>query len=150
MIRYRKDTRPLVNRCLNLDVGLLYQQGLLRRDGLPLFAVLSWGNGDEQGRSSFGVDVSGNHVTLHYSCRDDHGEQQDVLEPVLITWTPCNYGGRRPWFCCPGVSNGGLCDRRVAKLYMCGRYFHCRHCYGLVYPSQNVAVSTGPSLGPRG
>ena len=29
----------------------------------------------------------------------------------------------------PGVVNGAICGRRVAKLYGAGRYFLCRDCY---------------------
>ena len=49
---------------------------------------------------------------------------------------PCEFGGNRPYFLCPGVVNGIACGRRVIKLYGVGRYFLCRHCYRLVYASQ--------------
>jgi hypothetical protein len=47
-------------------------------------------------------------------------------------WTPCNFGGERPWFVCPGVG----CGRRVAILYGPGKYCLCRHCNDLRYESQ--------------
>ena len=49
---------------------------------------------------------------------------------ITFDWTPCHYGGRRPWFRCP------QCDRRVAVLALGGRLFLCRHCYRLPYSSQ--------------
>ena len=55
-----------------------------------------------------------------------------MREPGPIEWTPCNFGGERPWFVCPEVS----CGRRVAVLYGPGKYFLCRHCYDLRYESQ--------------
>lgn len=61
-----------------------------------------------------------------------------------IEWTFCNYGGHRPWFHCPGATNGFHCNRRVAKLFLGGCYYVYRHCYGLVYPSQRVAVTDRP------
>ncbi len=64
------------------------------------------------------------------------GEWEDVKEPVPLEWTPCNFGGERPWFVCPGVVNGVACSRRVAILYGPGKYFLCRHCYDLCYESQ--------------
>jgi hypothetical protein len=64
------------------------------------------------------------------------GEWEDVKEPVSLEWTPCNFGGERPWFVCPGVVNGKRCGRRVAILYGPGKYFLCRHCYDLRYESQ--------------
>jgi hypothetical protein len=63
------------------------------------------------------------------------GEWEDVKEPVSLEWTPCNFGGERPWFVCPGVVNGKRCGRRVAILYGPGKYFLCRHCYDLRYES---------------
>jgi len=59
-------------------------------------------------------------------------EWEDVEEPVEFAWTPCNFGGERPWFICPGAG----CGQRVAVLYGPGRYFLCRHCYDLSYQSQ--------------
>jgi hypothetical protein len=72
-------------------------------------------------------------VILSYSHRSRQGaEWETVKEPVPLEWTPCNFGGERPWFVCPGAG----CDRRVAKLYGPGKYFLCRHCYDLRYESQ--------------
>ncbi len=35
--------------------------------------------------------------------------------------------------------NGVSCERRVAKVYLKGRYFLCRHCHNLTYSSQQEA-----------
>jgi hypothetical protein len=78
----------------------------------------------------------GRQVTLIYRVREGGGEWLDVEEPIALTWTPCRYGGQRPWFICPGVVNGRMCSRRVAILDGAGRYFLCRHCYDLTYESQ--------------
>jgi hypothetical protein len=53
-----------------------------------------------------------------------------------IVWMPCRFGGARPFFVCPGLVNGIVCGRRVAKLYGAGTYFLCRECYRLAYASQ--------------
>ena len=50
---------------------------------------------------------------------------------IPVAWTPCQLGGRRPWFLCPQAG----CGRRVALLYEHGGYA-CRHCLRLAYPSQ--------------
>ena len=55
-----------------------------------------------------------------------------MQEPVPLSWMACTFGGERPWFVCPGAG----CDRRVAVLYGPGKHFLCRHCYDLVYESQ--------------
>ena len=79
------------------------------------------------------ADERPERVILLYRCRSGLGDQwDDVKETVPLDWTPCNFGGERPWFFCPGVG----CSRRVAILYGPGRHFLCRHCYDLRYESQ--------------
>src|SRR5215204_4800846 len=73
------------------------------------------------------------YLILSYRHRSGPGsEWEEVMEPVALEWTPCNLGGERPWFVCPGVT----CGKRVAVLYGKGKYFLCRHCYDLRYESQ--------------
>ena len=55
-------------------------------------------------------------------------------QDVRFDATPCNYGGQRRWFLCPG------CNRRVAVLCGVGGLFRCRHCHHLPYLSQNVTM----------
>ncbi|MDQ4000204.1 MAG: hypothetical protein M3283_04185 [Actinomycetota bacterium] len=72
-------------------------------------------------------------VVLSYRHRSGvSAEREDVKEPVPLEWTPCNFGGERPWFLCPGLK----CGQRVAVLYGPGKYFLCRYCYDLRYESQ--------------
>lgn len=75
-------------------------------------------------------------ITLSYRWRTHDSDWQDVEQTVSIHWQPCRYGGHRAYFVCPGVVNGMVCARRVAKLYCAGRYYLCRHCYRLTYASR--------------
>jgi len=61
---------------------------------------------------------------------------QELVEGVAhLAWTPCNFGGYRPWFVCPGEG----CGRRVAILYGPGPgQMLCRHCRDLTYASQRT------------
>jgi hypothetical protein len=71
------------------------------------------------------VDVRKLQITLR---------QERVEGVASLQWTPCNFGGSRPWFVCPGEG----CARRVAILYgppEAGQMF-CRHCRDLRYASQ--------------
>lgn len=63
-------------------------------------------------------------ITVQY---DWQGEQ--LAQEVYFDWTPCNFGGHRKWLKCM------LCGRKVAKLYLRGKYFACRHCHKLTYRS---------------
>jgi hypothetical protein len=53
-----------------------------------------------------------------------------AMQRIPIVWTPCHFGGWRPWFKC------GRCGRRVGKLYSTGVALHCRCCLALWYACQ--------------
>jgi hypothetical protein len=72
----------------------------------------------------------------HSYCED----WSDVEQRVAITWSPCRFGGERPWFVCSVASNGVYCGRRATKLYGAGRLFACRYCYRLAYVSQQESA----------
>jgi len=57
--------------------------------------------------SSIGLLAEHGRVVLKYRYRRRGGlgdEWEEVEQPVYLTWTPCNLGGKRPWF----VSARGL------------------------------------------
>jgi len=116
-----------------VDVRYLHREGLLKPGS---WFSLRWSRaGRETG--SIRATVMGHEkpeqVILTYRHRSGpSGEWKEVREPVVLTWTVCNFGGERPWFVCPGAA----CGRRVAVLYGPGKYFLCRHCYDLCYESQ--------------
>jgi len=131
--RHRFDKKTTTDECHSLDVRRLYREGLLKSG-----RQLSWRwSRAEREVASIGAIVYQDRVVLSYRHHSRlGGEWEDVEEPVPLEWTPCNFGGERPWFVCPGVVNGVECGRRVAILYGPGKYFLCRHCYDLRYESQ--------------
>jgi hypothetical protein len=97
---------------------------------------LRWSRAGRKTGSIGGVAYD-DRVTFFYRHRTGPGDEwDDVKETVALEWTACNFGGKRPWFLCPGVVGDKRCGRRVAVLYGPGRYFLCRHCYDLGYESQ--------------
>jgi hypothetical protein len=127
--RYRFDKKTTTDECHSLDVRKLHREGLLKSGG---WFCSSWSRAGRETASIRGF-VYPDRVVLSYRHRSGlGGEWEDVEEPVSLEWTPCNFGGERPWFICPGVA----CGRRVAILYGPGKYFLCRHCYDLSYESQ--------------
>ena len=124
----RHGGRPVVEGRQSLDANRLHRKGCLQpgwcggwhwtRNGERLSSVALWTDDDR--------------LHLFYRMRTRNNEQEDVEDTVHIVRVPCAFGGSRPYFICPGTS----CGRRVAKLYGPGRYFRCRHCYGLAYRSQ--------------
>ena len=129
---YRFDKKATTDECHSLNVRNLHRDGLLKLGGS---FSLRWSRGDRETGSIRGI-LEGDRpdrIILLYRHRSGlGGEWEDVEEPVSLEWTPCNFGGERPWFVCPGVA----CGRRVAVLYGPGKYFLCRHCYDLRHESQ--------------
>jgi hypothetical protein len=123
--------RNTVESCRSLDINKLQRTGCLE----PGWAGgWQWTREGEQ-IASIGLRAEADRLHLSYRvCIQD--EWKDVTETVGIIRVPCQFGGARPYFICPGVVNGIHCGRRVAKLYQGGQYFLCRHCYGLAYASQ--------------
>ncbi|WP_236225678.1 MULTISPECIES: hypothetical protein [Pseudomonas aeruginosa group] len=105
----------------------------LQRDGILVAGWrgnLRWSR-DGEVRASIGLEVESlERVRLRYNVTIQ-GKTEVKDYPVAITWTPCQFGGNRPWFLCP------CCWRRVAKLYSYGM-FACRHCQRLNYRCQQA------------
>jgi hypothetical protein len=126
---YRFGKKTTTGECQSIDVCYLHRNGLLQ----PGHSFsLRWSRAGRQTGSIGGV-THDDRVTFFYRHkRGMGGDWEDVKETVPLGWTVCNFGGKRPWFICPGTG----CSRRVAVLYGPERYFMCRHCYDLVYESQ--------------
>jgi hypothetical protein len=89
---------------------------------------------------SINVEAECHFVTIKYRSRSYGEDWSDVEQRVGVVWTPCRFGGERPWLVCSVASNGVYCGRRVIKLYSAGRLFACRHCYRLAYTSQQESA----------
>jgi hypothetical protein len=134
---YRSGYKDRVEDCLSLDVRIWRRDGWLE---VGSCFTTTWRRYTQD--SSIGVQVLGaaakeraQAVRLEYSWGPE-GCKEDVSYMVALSWTPCNFGGSRPWFVCPGVVRRASCGRQVAKLYLKGRYFLCRHCHDLTYTSR--------------
>jgi hypothetical protein len=125
--------RETVDSCRSLDVNRLHRAGCLRP---------GWHGGwqwtvDGKRVAWIGLHAEECRLHLSYRVRLWGGDWESIEETVRLVWAGCPFGGERPYFACPGLVNGISCGRRVAKLYGPGRYFLCRHCYGLAYGSQS-------------
>ena len=117
-----------VEDCQSIDIFRWNKEGLL-----TLGNHFTWERirNDGTTRGAVDVRVSESYVTLNYSYRARGEDWQDLEYRVWLAWTKCSYGGRRAWFYCPKAG----CNRRVAKLYLGGPLYGCRHCYRLTYQS---------------
>ena len=107
---------------------------MLRRGGLKSGNGSTWTwSRNGEAFASICTAAYPDHVLLIYS--SGSGESRRSHEyPVDVEWTPCHFGGSRPWFHCP------RCGRRVRKLYG-GTLFHCRACHRLAYDVQRESDS---------
>lgn len=116
-----------------LDVRTLARRGLLDPRAVSAnVSVESAGTvwSVELRKNADGVTIE-HKVTTTTGTGPPHVEHVETA--VRIVWTPCHYGGRRPWWSCP------CCWRRCASLYGTtrgGRFgWRCRTCSGLRYAS---------------
>jgi hypothetical protein len=146
-----------VEECFVLDVSPLRRKGLFQ-SGMSDASIWSWG---VEPVATIGLRMEGWALVLRYSIVRHDGQKKDYDYRVPVVRTACHYGGSRPWFVCPGVVGGVLCNRRVAKLYKPpdGDLFLCRHCWNLSYESRredqagrmaNKAQDIRRRLGGRG
>lgn len=143
--RYTKTT---TDECCILDINTMQRDGDLR---LGVVTAWTWSRrraaykfGREQG-NDYKIYTVGIHegILIHGSVTTK--ERVPVYDYIVqIVWSPCNYGGKRPYFICPGSVNDIPCNRRVVKLYrpLYSHYFLCRHCLDLTYPSCNESGDT--------
>lgn len=126
--RYYWDTKSTIEDYLALDIRKWHRKKLLT----PCNEITSrWYRNGEQ-TDSIRIFVAINKVILSYSNRECDGNWKSYSYSVQVDWSDCSYGGKRPWFLCPGLG----CKRRVAILYG-GAVFACRHCYKLSYKCQS-------------
>jgi hypothetical protein len=122
--RTRQHTDPL----LFLNIAYLRKIGALEPGAWKL---VSWTRrGEPAGDITTRMSKDGWSITLDYRIRTT-GEDawRPIREEIFLEHTPCNYGGERPWFSCPG------CRKRRGVLYSVNGRFRCRQCHDLAYSS---------------
>ncbi|MEI7590824.1 MAG: hypothetical protein WCJ49_05885 [Deltaproteobacteria bacterium] len=124
----RQGGKKTTNQMNNLDIRRVQRAGRLKPG---ILCTWSWTRNIDS-VSSINMYVGDDVVTLSYRITDQFGESRNYSYPVMIEWTPCNYGGQRAWWVCPD------CGRRVAVLFG-GRRYACRHCHDLAYKSTRTA-----------
>lgn len=122
--------RGTADQAKRLDVNYLNKSGYLTPG---VRSNQSWNCGGEPA-GNIGVEAIDDGITLIYRTRSHGGEWQDVRESVTVIWEPCNLGGQRPYFLCPG------CGRRIVKLYGLARFL-CRSCNNLAYQCQRESTA---------
>lgn len=107
----------------------------VERDGRPALG----GDVDERERDDLedALDDRATHLRLDYTVtpRDDDPTEYDYR--IALEYTPCNFGGVRPWFRCPAAG----CGDRVGKLHRPpgADVFACRECHDLGYRTSRTS-----------
>lgn len=120
--------RNTIESCICLDIRYLKKHGLLNPNTK---GTMRWSLcGRPTGCTHF--QMLTDHLVLIFKYLPREGsESTTMVQDIYFDHTPCNYGGYRQWFKCPG------CYRRVTVLCLNGPDFRCRHCYNLAYLSQH-------------
>ncbi|WP_146807047.1 hypothetical protein [Acetobacter cibinongensis] len=119
--------RPRVGAAKQIKIGAMAKMGALT-EGWS--ASLKWsGSGCDDMEGTFADDT----LRLSWNVEADR-ESLHVVMPISVSWSDCNYGGRRPWMICP------YCARRVSTLHLSSnsKQLACRHCFNMTYESRNV------------
>lgn len=124
----RHGSNTTVSSQHGVDIRYLKKQGLLTEGN---YGSLTWScRGEQTGKINYQVKENG--IKLLYNMRESSiDEWKPVEQFVYFDYTPCNYGGKRTWLLC------SECDSKVTCIYGAGKYFLCRHCYGLNYQTQH-------------
>ncbi|HXB76347.1 MAG TPA: hypothetical protein VNX23_02865 [Bradyrhizobium sp.] len=93
-----------------LDIRELHRAGYLDRRYAPRWPVFKWPGIDQIRFDRYLI-----HIEL---------VNQVTPQNIRVTWTPCNFGGTRPWMHCPH------CNRRLARLFKGLAGYFCRDCVG--------------------
>lgn len=128
-------TTSTVKESKTIDVSLMADEGYLNAGAS---GTLSWSRNGEQ-FALIGFRTNDDEDVLYLSYTTSHPLSDDRTKHnygVPITTTPCNFGGERPWFLCPGHERE-TCNERVGKLHCPprGERYLCRHCHDLAYES---------------
>jgi hypothetical protein len=104
-----------VEQTRSIDILHWYQLGYLQ---CP--AKFSWVWTRDSERVAFLVaENNGALLHLEYSGQAADGKWHEIQQCVVIDWTPCWFGGERPWFLCD-------CGRKAVALYAGRGKFACQ------------------------
>jgi hypothetical protein len=105
--RKRLTVEELATDCI--DVRELNRKGLLRERTVTFRPLLRWPDVTTMRADRYLIEVNLRYPLTQY---------------IRLSWTPCHFGGSRPWMLCP------CCQKRIARVFMgLGGYF-CRACVG--------------------
>lgn len=119
-------TKPFPEQFISLDIRELQREQLLEPE--QAYNLHQYKSGYKLG--IFSVCTHRDCLELSFTACSQHYDSY-MAQSIDIAWTPCHFGGHRPWFLCPSKQ----CNKRVAILYG-PQPMLCRHCRRIAYESQ--------------
>jgi len=133
-----------VEDCFELSVFQMREAGVFDSGGGCQWSS-SCGSGQNERSVGYIIHPGMTGITLQYIRLDPLTQEEHKYSyDVILTTTPCHFGGIRYWFRCPLLKPDGTpCNRRVAKLYLppFQSHFGCRHCHDLTYTSRQMRMT---------
>ena len=114
MARYAGGGKNTVEGCRSIDVLEWHRLGYLQS---PRWFSWAWTRDGER-VASINVETQRYSLTLKYRSRSYGEDWSDVEQRVTIAWTPCRFGGERPWFVC-SVQSNGICVPSLLSACLC-------------------------------
>ncbi len=124
---YRLNKKAIADECHAIDINEINKASKLQPGYV---GIITWTDFLNRQRGRVRIKIVPIGIELDY----EDSRNEIIKYTVPLTFTPCNYGGQRPWFTCP------KCGKRSGKLYLHGKYFLCRYCHNLAYASQGEDV----------
>lgn len=129
--RYRAGRPGWRRKCedlLRLDIRVLHRKGRLNAGQ---YFGWYWFRDDER-FAEIGIRTCSQSLELIYTWSPRGHEPRPIRCRVVLTRTPCRFGGERQWFICPD------CARMCAVIFGVSRRgnFACRVCQRLAYASE--------------
>lgn len=121
-------TKPCPEQFISLDIRRLQRNHCLEPDQTYNLHQYEHLFGRKLG--IFSINTRKDLLEIEYISYNPNHDRSPP-QSVQIVWSPCHFGGYRPWFLCPNDH----CGRRVAILYG-PRPMLCRHCWRIAYESQ--------------
>jgi hypothetical protein len=149
MARYAGGGKNTVESCRSVDVLRWNKLGYLRS---PRRFSWAWTRDGKQ-VASINVETCRHSVTLKYRSRSPGEDWSDVEQRIDIEWTPCRFGGERPWFVCSVASNGMYCGRTAPSCMASGGCSLAVTAIGLpmrANRNRRISVGLGKSRGRYG
>lgn len=121
---------PTTEDVSSVDIRWLHRQSNVMNPGKR---IVKWSRcGVTTG--SIALEKTASGLVFSYRLMPFGKDAVNVQCFVTLLWSDTQFGGRRPWFCCP------RCGRRSAILFISATVA-CRKCLGIRHRSQNERAS---------